>query len=91
MMNKIKGILMSRPARKLVLGSRSHVRLAHIGPDYVGMMIARNIVNAPPLLRPKSHSSPKICVEGRVSSRGALVAARALWRSVRSMIYNIII
>ena len=82
MMNKIKGILISRPARKLVLGSRSHVRLAHIGPGYVGIMIAQSIVGAPPLLRLKSQSSPKICVEGRVSSRGALVAARALWHSV---------
>ena len=90
-MNMIKGILISRPARKLVLGSRSHVRLAHIEPGYVGIMIAQSTVNAPPLLRPKSQSPPKICVEGRVSSRGALVAARALWRSVRSMISNTII
>ena len=69
---------MSRPARKLVLGSRSHVRLAHIGHDYVGMVIAQSTVNAPSLLRPKSQSSPKICVEGRVGIRGALVVARAL-------------
>ena len=47
MMNKIKGILISRPARKVVLGSRSHVRLAHVGPGYVGVMIAQSASVAP--------------------------------------------
>ena len=62
MMNKIKGILTPRPAFKLMLGSRNHVRQAHIGQDKVGIRTTQSD-------KASSVSSPP----QRFVSRGVLV------------------